>query len=310
MELLSDVGSAASPLGRAIRLLLLALHGSDAGGAGKTWACCAKDGSPAGSPSAVAAWQLFAEGREMPSIVEAQYSFGDGSAGLLKVKWVPMDDAHIVMASQYICAGVSSEPKSTAISVGEEPLLSALKISSEQVSDAEAVLRHVRLLLDPIIQFHTHGRGATETAPSSSGNGAQGEEVPNNTSGGARERAASPHAPVTRPTPGSLFAGVTLRPPGFRYGEGDLVPGGGCVGGGSGMILNSNAFQGSFGPTPRYDPMFPGDRPRVGGIVHPPPPPTPFPGEPDHDHLRPPGGPASGFGLGPLPPGGRWPPFC
>eukprot|EP00796_Vickermania_ingenoplastis_P008217 gene8217-5741_t len=100
-----------------------------------------------------------------------------------------------------------------------------------------------------------------------------------------------------------VFGGGVLRPPGARYGDNDLLPGGGLDPAGSSLINERNFHSymhslyggeapGSGGaslPRARYDPMFPGDHPgfdmRVPGSRVP----DAFPGEPDNDILQPPG---------------------
>ncbi|CAD2212850.1 hypothetical protein ADEAN_000026200 [Angomonas deanei] len=129
---------------------------------------------------------------------------------------------------------------------------------------------------------------------------------PNPPIGGPSNKSETPADP-NKPALTS-FSNVTLRPPGERYGEADLLPGG-SLGTGGGMLLNERNFRETFDPQgrpqgdvvdgyARYDPMFPGEtRPGLGGG----PPMRPqrgvFPGEPDNDLFLPPqGGPRQPFG--------------
>ncbi|KAK7197901.1 hypothetical protein NESM_000744500 [Novymonas esmeraldas] len=152
------------------------------------------------------------------------------------------------------------------------------------------------------------------------------------------ERAASDPAglptEVRRVAPASSFADVELRPAGQRYGDADLVPGGGL---GGGMMMGERSFgrpgmpsglprtpgddRPRFGPADgyaRFDPIFPGQMPPggVGPGGRGPRAPR-LPGEPDNDLFAPPlgrpgepfGGPGGGqFGprQGGGPGGGGW----
>lgn len=110
----------------------------------------------------------------------------------------------------------------------------------------------------------------------------------------------------------ATFAGVALRPPGSRYGDGDLVPGGSLDGGMSmgpagvrRMVEPGGYGHGTGRPEDhiRFDPIFPG-QPRPGLPSHQPRQPwnphgpgSVFPGEPDPDHFTPfQGGPNQPFG--------------
>ncbi|ESL07695.1 hypothetical protein TRSC58_04612 [Trypanosoma rangeli SC58] len=316
MELASALTAAMTPIVRAIFLMMSAIHGGDAGDK-KTWKCCHTNGATAEAPSATETWlALQREGQGTPPLVEMHYRLGDTGNDIVRVKWVPTDNTHLVLILQYQNdTAVSREPVSISLCTECEPLESSLRETTQWTAEAAnaAVARLRPALFDCITGQQDRPCGSNSNNDGGGGNGAMPLTAdPPRQAVESRQEYISAAPYVTEPQDVSqpMFAGTGPRLPGFRYGEGDLVPGGSlCPEGafGGGMMLGPRAFHGGGVMPVRYDPMFPGDAPggsgmrgRGRGRV--------FPGEPDPDNLAPPGGPAFQRGFGGAG-GGFLPPF-
>ncbi|EAN90477.1 hypothetical protein C3747_76g223 [Trypanosoma cruzi] len=317
MELANALTAAPTPIVRAIFLMMSAMHGGEAGDR-KRWTCCHANGTTAENLSATEGWQtLRKESERTPSMVEMHYRVGDTGDNNVKVKWVPMDDTHLVLILQNESGTAElRQPVSISICTEEEPLVSYLRGSIEwTVEKAETAVTQLRPALYEIIEEQQQRSCSSNKNNNNNGGGGGGNETMGFTTQTQRQGYESrqeyiPDAPflaeprgVTKP----LFAEMGPRPPGFRYGEGDLVPGGSLSPEGvssGGMKLDPKAFHGTGAIPCRYDPMFPGDVPRGGGMWGPGPGRV-FPGEPDPDNFAPPGNPAFRMGFGPGAAGGR-----
>ncbi|RNF02006.1 uncharacterized protein Tco025E_08476 [Trypanosoma conorhini] len=318
MELAGALTAAKTPLARAIFLMMSAIHGGDAGDK-KTWSCCYANRSTAASPSATEGWRtLQKEDGGATPVVEMHYRLGDTGDSMVKVKWVPMDDTHLVLILQnQNDPAVSRLPVSVSFCTEDEPLASGLCGTTQWTAEtAQAAVARLRpALFDYITRQQDRSCLSNNNTGGGGGSGGGGENGTTLSTAETQRQATEsrqeyiPAAPcppgpqgVTRP----MFAGTGPRPPGFRYGEGDLVPGGSLSPGGipgGGMMLDPSAFHGSGVMPARYDPMFPGDVPDGRGLRGPGGG-RAFPGEPDPDNFTPPGGPAFRMGFGPGKAGG------
>lgn len=309
MELVEALNATEVPIARAVFLMISAVQDADAGD-NKTWSCCHPDRSPAASPGSTTGWRSLRESPSGPAVIEVCYN--DGADSFLTVKWVPMDKTHLVMITQRSDRERSHQPLNTSFCIEDEPLAS-LALGQQTGSGASAAamwtaeslgsaLHRLRCLLQSAIG--NTGRGSEQNEKFSAAQDSDcGRELPSPRETQPRPlelHCGGPAPPPSPPVPSQgslLFAGVVPRPPGARYGEADLIPGGGGFGMGGGMMLGREAFQGSHIVPARYNPMFPGDVPprvrppgRYGST---------FPGEPDPDNFLPPGGPAFSSSFGP-----------
>ncbi|RNF09508.1 hypothetical protein TraAM80_02117 [Trypanosoma rangeli] len=307
MELATALTAAMTPIVRAIFLMMSAIHDGDVGDK-KTWKCCHTNGATAESPSVTEAWlALQREGQGTPPVVEMHYRLGDTGDNIVRVKWVPTDNTHLVLILQHQNdTAVSREPVTISLCTECEPLKSSLLETTQWTAEAAnaAVARLRPALFDHITRQQYRPYDSNSNNNSGDGNGAMSlrAEPPRQAVESRQEYIpAAPYVTEPQGVTQPMFAGTAPRPPGFRYGEGDLVPGGSLSpegGSGGGMMLGPRAFHGGGVMPVRYDPMFPGDLPdgsgmrgRGRGRV--------FPGEPDPDNLAPPGGPAFQMGFGP-----------
>ncbi|ORC91399.1 uncharacterized protein TM35_000064040 [Trypanosoma theileri] len=320
MELVGAVKAASTPVVRAVLLMMAALHGGPEKSKKETWTCCRSDGSPAATFSETEGWKTLRECKGIPPTVEMQFHVDHTNDNAVKFKWVPMDDSHVVLIAQRTETGVSTQPVSISLSTGEEPLLSIMKNVSEWTTEtAEDAVKRLRLALFNRLsaEFPSEGNGSSNTTNNNTNTAPPHRESEREVleERDVVHRESNIAAPDRIPVPAgeSLFAGIVPRLPGYRYGERDLLPGGGItppVGNSNsagGMFLGPQAFNNVDLPQARYNPMFPGDTgPYRGGR---PQPMRTFPGEPDPDLLLPPGGPAfGGLGFGPGR-GGRGPSY-
>nr|CCC95589.1 unnamed protein product [Trypanosoma congolense IL3000] len=307
MNLADALNSARSPITKSIFLVVSAVDGAEAG-EGRLWAPCNQDRSSAVSIMSTAGWLALCKDHEEPTVVEACY--GNGAGGFLTVKCVPMDDTYLVMIVQRGDGENLPAPISTTFSIKEEPLVSLLGayIAGDDTTtpskwnsvSAEQAVQSLRCSLSRSIACASQAHGSEKTSSVVAPVEVEKREsvLPQSVQSGIPEcgPAFSPPTGVTGSS--ALFAGLVPRPVGFRYGERDLLPDGGSgIGVGGGMALGSDAFRGANVPYARRDPIFPGDRPRGGHFSCPKAP--LLPGEPDPDHLIPPGGLAFSSCFGP-----------
>ncbi|KEG12399.1 hypothetical protein DQ04_01741010 [Trypanosoma grayi] len=283
-EMVSAMTAASSPLARAVFLTMAAIQD-------EAWTCCHGDGSPAGTLCAVEGWRALRASTTLPATVEVHYQVGGACDNIVKVKWVPMDDTHMMVIAQSRDGSTSRQPVGVPLCTEEEPLASVMHGKTEW--NAETLAAATRRLRPSLHDAFGIAQCVGTKGTVSAAQPPQEQQEPTN-----RPFECGPDRPhgSAPPAAQSLFDGVAPRPPGYRYGEGDLVPGG-SLAPGSGMMLNTQAFRTGTLPQARYDPMFPGDV--RGGRMWGPGAGRTFPGEPDPDLFTPPGGPAFGSAFGP-----------